>query len=104
MSNNVRVEWYLVSRHGAMLFLIATGKAVTAQALADNLYITLRSARGLLADLREADMIRAVRRGRTLHYSINPDAHFRHPVLREISLRDVFGTWLQRQRRPVATA
>jgi hypothetical protein len=102
MSNNIKTEWFLVSRHGAVLFLIATGTAVTARELSDTLCVTLRSTRTILADLRQADMISANRRGRMLHYRVNPDAHFRHPVLREISLGDVFGRWLARERRVAA--
>ena len=97
MSRNV--DWYLVSSHGSILFLIASSREATAADLAGRLSVTTRTARSLLADLRRAGMITATRRGRSLYYSVNLDANFRHPVLTDISLRDIFA---RLQRRSMA--
>lgn len=100
----VHNHWYLVSSHGAVLFYVAVNPGCTIKQIAEDMSLTQRTVWGLIGDLRRADMLRVRREGRRHHYTVNPDAPFRHPVIKGISLRTVLGGLMDHagQREAVA--
>ena len=88
---SIHNHWYLVSSHGAVLFYVAVNPGCTIKQIAEDMSLTQRTVWGLIGDLRRADMLRVHREGRRHHYTVNLDAHFRHPVIRGLTLRTVLG-------------
>lgn len=84
-------HWYLVSSHGSILFYIAVHPECTIRQIADDMALTQRTVWGLIGDLRRAGMLHVRRDGRRHHYTVNLDAPFRHPILKDLTLRVVLG-------------
>lgn len=89
-------HWYLVSSHGAVLFYIAVHPECTIRQIADDMALTQRTVWGLIGDLRRAEMLHVRRDGRRHHYTVNLDAPFRHPILKDLTLRVVLGSLVGR--------
>ncbi len=89
-------HWYLVSSHGSILFYIAVHPECTIRQIADDMALTQRTIWGLIGDLRRAGMLHVRRDGRRHHYTVNLDAHFRHPILKDLTLRVVLGDLVER--------
>jgi hypothetical protein len=83
--------WHHVSSHGTVLFCIAANQACTINDLSVTLFLTRRTVWGIVAGLRRTGMLHVRKSGRSLRYSVNLDAPFRHPVLKGITLRHVLG-------------
>ncbi|HUF53917.1 MAG TPA: winged helix-turn-helix transcriptional regulator [Dehalococcoidia bacterium] len=79
--------WYLWSSHGTVLFYIASNSGSTIQEIADGLSLTTRTIWGIVGDLRRAGMLVIEKEGRRHRYRVNLDAPFRHPTIRDVSLR-----------------
>ncbi len=84
-------DWYHVSSHGAVIYCIAAAPDCTTKEIAEALYLTRRTVWGIIGDLRRADMLRVRKEGRRHHYTVNPNAHLRHPTLKRFTLRAVLG-------------
>jgi DNA-binding MarR family transcriptional regulator len=80
-------KWTILSNHGIVLFHIAANPHSTLRELSDLLGITERQIRRILKDLAAAEIIQIQREGRRNRYSINPNAHLRHPTLSPIPLQ-----------------
>ncbi|HVP05214.1 MAG TPA: hypothetical protein VMT90_06020 [Dehalococcoidia bacterium] len=93
-------HWYLVSSHGAVLFYIAVNPDCTIREIADDMSLTQRTVWGLIGDLRRANMLSVRREGRRHHYTVNLEASFKHPTLRDFSLRTVMGELITHHARP----
>ena len=89
-------HWYLVSSHGAVLFYIAVNPDVTIPQIAEAMSLTRRTVWGIVGDLRRASMLHVRREGRRHHYTVNLEAHFKHPVLNGFSLRLILGELVAR--------
>jgi predicted transcriptional regulator len=96
--NNTTVHnhWYLVSSHGAVLFYIAAHPECTIRQISDDMALTQRTVWGLIGDLRRAGMLNIRRDGRRHHYTVNLDAPFRHPIIKDLTLRTVLGELVER--------
>jgi hypothetical protein len=89
-------NWYLVSSHGAVLFLIALRPGCTIKDISQTMCLTERSVWGLIGDLRRGDMLNVRRVGRRHYYYVNLDATFEHPVLKNFPLRAILGDLVSR--------
>ena len=88
----VENNWYHVSSHGGILFCIAAYPDCTINDLAEIMSLTRRTVWGIIGDLRRAGMLRIRKEGRRHHYTIEPDAPFRHPIGDlKITIGKVFG-------------
>ena len=87
----VKQVWYHVSSHGAVIYCIAADPDCTTKEIAEALCVTTRTVWGIIGDLRRADMLRVRKEGRIHHYTVNPNAHLRHPTLRRFTLRAILG-------------
>lgn len=79
-------DWTLMASHGVVLFFIAANPEATMREMADELGITERRIARIVKDLSEAGMITVERTGRRNIYTVNEEAHFRHPTLSHIRL------------------
>ena len=95
-SNMIHNHWYLVSSHGAVLFYIAVHPECTIRQIADEMALTQRTVWGLIGDLRRADMLNVRRDGRRHHYTVNLEAPFRHPIIKDLTLKTVLGELVDR--------
>lgn len=84
-------DWYHVSSRGAVLFCVAADPDCTIREIAEAMCLTRRTVWGIVGDLRRAGMLRVRREGRRHHYTVNPDAPLRHPILKGYTLRAVLG-------------
>jgi len=96
-SPTIHDHWYLVSSHGSILFYIAVHPECTIRQIADDMALTQRTIWGLIGDLRRAGMLHVRRDGRRHHYTVNLDAPFRHPILKDLTLRVVLGDLVERR-------
>jgi DNA-binding MarR family transcriptional regulator len=85
-------DWYLMSRHGAVLFFIASRPGCTIGEMAEGFGRTQRTIWSVVMDLQRAGMLQIQRQGRRHHYRINPDARFELPSAGEFPLRVLVGT------------
>ncbi len=88
---NQRSEWYLVSSHGSVLFLIAARPGCTVEEIADWLHLTQRTVWGIVGDLRRAGMLKVQRDGKLHHYFVDPDGPFLHRTITGVKLGVVVG-------------
>jgi DNA-binding transcriptional regulator GbsR (MarR family) len=79
--------WTLMATHGAVLFYIASNPDSTMRQMSEALGFTERRIAQVVKDLAEADMIVVGKEGRRNSYSVNLDAHFRHPTLSHVKLK-----------------
>ena len=96
VSNVVHNHWYLVSSHGAVLFYIAVHPECTIRKISDDMALTQRTVWGLIGDLRRAEMLNVRREGRRHHYTVNLEAPFRHPIIKDLTLKNVLGELVDR--------
>lgn len=98
--------WYLWSSHGTVLFFIAANPGCTINEIADGLSLTSRTIWGVVGDLRRADMLTIEKEGRRHRYRVNLDAPFRHPTIRDVTLRTLLADLPEapKQRQRVAAA
>ena len=94
-TNHIQNHWYLVSSHGAVLFYVAVHPDCTIREIADDMSLTQRTVWGLIGDLRRADMLSVRREGRRHHYTVNLEASFKHPTLKNLPLRMIMGELVQ---------
>jgi DNA-binding transcriptional ArsR family regulator len=94
--STIHNHWYLVSSHGAVLFYIAVHPECTIRQIADDMALTQRTVWGLIGDLRRAEMLNVRRDGRRHHYTVNLEAPFRHPILKDLTLKIVLGELVER--------
>ena len=84
-------QWFLSSSHGNLLFHIAANPECTIRDIADAMCLTRRTVWGVIGDLRRAGMLSIRKNGRRHHYTVNLDAPFLHPTVRDYALRDILG-------------
>ncbi len=84
-------NWYLVSRHGSIIFFVAVNPDCTIREIAESMSLTRRTVWGVIGDLRRADMLHVRKEGRRHHYTVNLGGPFKHPVLNGFSLRTILG-------------
>jgi predicted transcriptional regulator len=82
-------EWTFITKHAAVLSLIAKHPKVTAIELANRLGITERAVRKIIADLFNAGYIGKNREGRGLRYTIDPVLSLRQTTHREVAIGDL---------------
>ncbi len=84
-----RHRWTVFSNHGMVLFYLAANPSATVRAISDALGITERQVARIVKDLAEAGMISVERRGARNAYTVDPEAHLRHPTLAHVPLRGI---------------
>ena len=95
-----RSRWTLLTSHGHVLFYIAAEPDATVRQITDATGISERRVISVLRDLQEANMVTATKVGNRRHYDVDPEAHFRHPTLRHVRLRDVLARLRVRNMTP----
>ena len=84
-------HWTLLTSHGLVLVYLASRPNATVRETADGLGLSERRVASIVGDLEAAGVVRATRVGRRKHYEVDRDAHFRHPAMQHLRLRDVLG-------------
>jgi DNA-binding transcriptional regulator GbsR (MarR family) len=75
-----------MATHGVVLFYIAANDDSTMREMSEALGITERRIAQVVRDLSDAELLSVRKDGRRNSYSVNLDAHFRHPTLSHIKL------------------
>lgn len=93
-------EWTFLTNHAIVLSYIARHRRITALELANNIGITERATRKIIADLLNAGYITKKREGRRNRYRVNPDLSLRHPSHGETAVGDLLQAlgWKRRGR------
>ena len=84
-------DFRLVSSHGAALLFIVARPGCSVSEIAIGLGLTERTIWSLVMDLRRAGMLRTRREDRRHFYTVDLEASFEMPVIREFPLRDLVG-------------
>ncbi len=79
-------EWAFITKHAVVLSLIAGQPRITARELGENIGITERAVRHIIADLFNNGYIKKKREGRHIKYRINPDLPLRQDTHRDIAI------------------
>jgi hypothetical protein len=93
--------WGIWSRHGTVILYVAARPGSSVADIACGLNLTQRTIRDIVADLRRVEMLNVSRRGRRLLFTVNLDAKFRHPTIKDVSLQTLVGG-LMAVRAPAA--
>jgi len=72
--------WTLLTNHGRILLLVAQNPHVRVRDLAQLAGVTERTAQSIVTDLEHEGYLHRNREGRRNHYTVNPQAPFRHPA------------------------
>jgi len=93
-------EWTFVTNHALVLSLLARQPRITARELSNDIGITERTVRKIIADLDAAGYITKKKQGRGIRYRINPELSMRHDAHREIAVGDFLKAlgWKKKQR------
>ena len=84
----------ILSSYGLVLIYLAAHPCATQREVSDALGITERQVATNIRDLTTAGLIQTQREGRRNRYTVNQDAHLRHPLLAHVALRDVLNAFL----------
>lgn len=74
------VDWTFLSNYGHVLVFLARNPRARMREVADSVGITERSAMRIITQLDEAGILTREKEGRRNTYSIDLDAHLRHPI------------------------
>ncbi len=72
-------SWTFLTSHARVLLIISRNPEIRVREIAALAGITERSAQRIVADLEADDYLNHERIGRRNHYSVSPEAPFRHP-------------------------
>lgn len=84
--------WTFITKHAAVLSLIAKNPKITAIELAHQVGITERAVRKIIADLYAEGYIGKKREGRGLKYTINPALSLRQALHCEVAIGDLLNS------------
>jgi len=93
-------EWTFLTNHALVLSLIAKHSRITGREIANEVGITERAVRRLIADLDADGYLSKSRIGKGVEYSINPDLSLRHETHGEVAVGDFLRAlgWRKRKR------
>lgn len=97
--------WTLITSHGLALLYVAAHPNATIREIADELELTERRIADIIRDLIRAGLLTAVRQGRRNQYAVDPQAHFRHRIVKSIPFQAFVKLWgLQPESSEVPSA
>ena len=93
-------EWTFITKYAVTLSLISKHPKITALQLSNEMGITERATRKIIADLAAGGYIKKKREGRGVKYKINPNMTLRQTSHREIAVGDLLAAlgWKKRKR------
>jgi HTH domain. len=97
-------SWTFLTNHALVLSFLARHSRITAREIAENIHITERAVRKIIADLETEGYIAKKKEGRGIKYRINPDLSLRHESYQEIIIGDFLEGlgWKRRKRKPAS--
>ena len=98
MGDELTQHWTLLSSHGLVLVYLASQPRATVREAASSLGLSERRVVSIIHDLEAAGVVRSTRAGRRKWYEVDPNAQFRHPLVKHVKLQDVL------KLMPIATA
>ena len=82
-------KWTFITNHGAVLAIISRTKRITALDIANQLGITERSVRRVIADLVDAGYIDSKRERGVNEYELNPKLPLRRPEMQDLNVKEL---------------
>ena len=86
-------SWTLVTSHGLVLLYVSAHPSATIRQVAESLELTERRVTDVIRELAGANLLDVKRIGRRNHYSLRPDARFRHPLIAGVSFESFVSLW-----------
>jgi len=83
-------RWTFLTNHAQVLLLVARHTSITGRELAQELGITERAVRLIIADLETTKYLSKKREGRHVKYYVNHKMPMRHRTQRDIAIGDFF--------------
>ena len=90
--------WTFLTNHARVLISIAENPGIRTRDIAARIGITERATQRIVAELEQANYISHEKVGRRNRYDLQPHAHLRHPLERNVEVRhliDLFITHAQ---------
>lgn len=81
--------WTFLTNHSHVLLCLVNSPDMLMRDIANEVGITERAVQRIIADLRDENYITMTREGRCNKYSINIDAHLKHPIESNKSIADL---------------
>jgi predicted transcriptional regulator len=97
MTGDERRSWTFLTNHARVLITIAGAPEIRLRDIAARIGITERATQRIIAELEEAGYLSHEREGRRNRYSLQADAHLRHPLERDIEIADLLDFFLGRE-------
>lgn len=82
-------DWSFLSNHGLVLLAVAARPTATQRQIGDAVGLTERGAQRLIAELVDAGYLRRFVEGRRNRYEIVDDTRMRHPLGRDVPVREL---------------
>jgi len=96
MTGDGRRPWTFITNHARVLITIAEAPEIRLRDIATRIGITERATQRIIAELEEAGYLSHQREGRRNRYSLQPDAHLRHPLERDIEIPELLDVFVGR--------
>lgn len=82
-------DWLLLTKHGLVLLYLGSHSDATVAETAAAIGISPGRARSILKDLASKGFVTSRKAGRSVAYTVNPDAHFIHPAMAHVRVGNV---------------
>ncbi len=82
-------DWLLLTKHGLVLLFLGSHPSATVAGISEAIGISLGRTRRIMNDLVAKGFVTAKKTGRSIGYTVNPDARFIHPAMTHIRIGDV---------------
>jgi predicted HTH transcriptional regulator len=86
----IEKSWTFLTNHALVLLLVARHPSITGRELAQELGITERTVRLIIADLEKTKYLSKKREGRHVKYCVNHKMPMRHRTQRDMAIGDFF--------------
>ena len=96
MTSDTNGTWTFLTNHARVLSLIAQSPGIRLRDIADSIGITERAAQRIVAELEASGYLSHDKEGRRNRYHLQPHAHLRHPLERDIEIGELLDLFIHR--------
>ncbi len=82
-------KWTFFTNHAHVIFVIALEPSCTVREIALKVGITERAVLRIISELSDDGLVEIFKQGRSNHYKVNLDTHFRHDIEKNCTVGDI---------------
>jgi DNA-binding IscR family transcriptional regulator len=103
MTDGQNGSWTFLTNHARVLISIAEAPEARLRDIADRIGITERATQRIVSELEQSGYLSHEREGRRNRYRLQPDAHLRHPLERDVEIGQVLSFFVDRTNHSPGT-